>query len=273
MRSDISRRLKSTVSELKGLGPRRQSREEQLQYVIDVAIKFQEIVSSALQAGHGRAKLLGLNPALRLANQAINRGEAFSNAIASHGHIYHFQSDDSEDSGHASIQNGLSKLSMRSSHELDARTVHDHPDIEEITLDGIQVPAPSDDDVIGWIDSLHRSSRGFELGTFDATILGVTLKELAANWTSLALGYISDIIALVHGFIVEVLDSIAPSRRVSEGIKSLLLDSLTNMYRCAIEHTNLLLRIELDGTPATYNHHFNKILQKRCVQHSHSLQC
>jgi hypothetical protein len=224
---------------------------------VDVAIKFQSLVSSALQAGHGRAEILGLNPALRLATQAINRGEAFAKAMASHGHTYHFQSEST------SLQSGSSKLTMNATSELVVRTVRDHPDIEDLTLESGSVRAPSDDDVIEWIDSLYRGSRGFELGTFDAIILGVTLKEQAANWSDLALGYISDIVALVHGFVVEVLQQIAPSRRVSEGIKSLLLDDLTSMYRRAIDHTQFLLDIELDGTPATYNHYFNENLQKR----------
>jgi hypothetical protein len=151
--------------------------------------------------------------------------------------------------------------------------VRDHPDIEDLTLESGTVRAPSDNDVIEWIDSLYHGSRGFELGTFDATILGVTLKEQAANWSDLALGYISDIVALVHGFVVEVLQQIAPSRRVSEGIKSLLLDDLTDMYRRAIDHTQFLLDIELDGTPATYNHYFNENLQKRYVGHECRLRC
>jgi hypothetical protein len=203
--------------------------------------------------------MFGRNPTLRLATQAINRGEDFAKALNSHGHVYQFQSKD------ASIQSGISGITMRDPTDIEVRTVKDHPDIEDLTHENTSVSAPSNDDIIDWIDELYRNSRGFELGTFDAKILGVILKEQAANWGYLAHGYISDMIALVHSFIVEVLQQVAPSRRVSYGIKNLLLDDLTKMYRDAINHTQFLLDIELRGTPATYNHYFNENLQKRYV--------
>lgn len=256
VRSELSQKLKTAVKDLHQLGPKRQTREEQFQYVVDVAIRFQNLVSDALQAGYSRSEIFGRNPTLRLATQAINRGEVFAKALDSHGHVYQFQPDST------SVQSGILGLI-----DVEARTVKDHPDIEDLTHENARVPTPSDDDIIDWIDELYRGSRGFELGTFDATILGVILKEQAANWGYLAHGYISDMIALVHNFIVEVLQQVAPSRRVSDGIRSLLLDDLTKMYRDAINHTQFLLDIELRGTPATYNHYFNENLQKRYVIH------
>ncbi|KAH5253821.1 hypothetical protein HBI71_143110 [Parastagonospora nodorum] len=257
VRSELSQKLKIAEKDLRQLGPKRQMREEQFQYVVDVAIRFQTLVSDALQAGYSRAEIFGSNPTLRLATQAINRGEIFAKALGSHGHVYQFQPENT------SIQNGISTLTMQDPEEVGVRTIKDHPDIEDLTYVNISVSAPSGADIIDWIHELYRDSRGFELGTFDATILGVILKDQAANWGRLAHGYISDMIALVHNFIVEVLQQIAPSRRVSDGIKSLLLDDLTKMYRDAIDHTQFLLDIELNGTPATYNHYFNENLQKR----------
>lgn len=250
------------MKSLRQLGPKRQTREEQFQYAVDVAIRFQNLVSDALEAGYNRSGIFGRNPTLRLATQAINRGEAFAKALESHGHVYRFQTKDS------SIQNGILELTMHDSADVEVRTVKDDPDIEDLTHENTSVSAPPGDDIIEWIDELYRESRGFELGTFDAKILGVTLKEQAANWGYLAHGYISDMIALVHNFIVEVLQQVAPSRRVSDGIRSLLLDDLKKMYRDAINHTQFLLDIELRGTPATYNHYFNENLQKRYVIHA-----
>lgn len=250
------------MKSLRQLGPKRQTREEQFQYVVDVAIRFQNLVSDALEAGYNRSGIFGRNPTLRLATQAINRGEAFAKALESHGHVYRFQTKGS------SIQNGILELTMHDSADVEVRTVKDDPDIEDLTHENTSVSAPPGDDIIEWIDELYRESRGFELGTFDAKILGVTLKEQAANWGYLAHGYISDMIALVHNFIVEVLQQVAPSPRVSDGIRRLLLDDLKKMYRDAINHTQFLLDIELRGTPATYNHYFNENLQKRYVIHA-----
>ncbi|PVH90779.1 hypothetical protein DM02DRAFT_647505 [Periconia macrospinosa] len=257
VRREISERLKKAEKQLRDLGPKRQTQGEQFQYLVEFAIRFQGLVSDALHAGYGRADIFANNPAFRLATQAINRGELFAKAIATHGHAFQFQWDS------GSSPSGLPRPGTSSAPGLDTRTIQDHPDIVELIHTNFSGPGPSDGDIIEWIDGLYRGSRGFELGTFDATILGVTLKEQAASWRELALGYVSDIITLVHGFIVEALKRIAPSHRVSEGIKSLLLDDLTRMYRRAIGHTEFLLDIELDGTPATCNHYFNENLQKR----------
>lgn len=252
----MSQKLKTALHDLSQLGPKRQTREEQFQYIVDVAIRFQTLVSDALQAGYSRSDIFGGNPTLRLATQAINRGEAFAKALDTHGHVYQFQTKS------PSSKNGISGLTIQGSADVEVRTVKDHPDIEDLTHENTSVPAPSDDDIVDWIEEKYRDCRGFELGTFDATILSVILKDQAANWGSLAHGYVSDMIALVHHFVVEVLQQIAPSRRVSDGIRSLLLDDLTKMYRDAIDHTQFLLDIELHGTPATYNHYFNENLQQ-----------
>jgi MoxR-like ATPase len=184
----------------------------------------------------------------------MNRGEAFAKALNSHDHVHQFQPEST------SIQNGILRLTIHGLAVVEIRMVKDHPDIEDLTRENASVPAPSGDDIIDWIDELYRDSREFELGTFDATILGVTLKEQAPNWANFTHGYISDMIALV-------LQQIAPSRRASDGIRSLLLDDLATKYRDAIDHTQFLLHIELHGTPATYNHYFNESLQKRYVVH------
>jgi hypothetical protein len=176
--------------------------------------------------------------------------------MATHGHAFRFHTED-----------GISKIVAESKNEspLNARMMMDHPDITDLTYGNVPVLPPSHEDIIQWIKGLYRESRGFEIGTFDASILGVTLKKQAVNWRDLALGYVTDVIALVHGFVVDVLRRIAPTRRMSDGIKSLLLEDLTGMYRRAVEHTQFLLSIELDGTLATYNHYFNDNLQKRYV--------
>lgn len=72
------------------MGPKRQTQREQFQYVMEVATKFQSLVSDALQTGYGRAEIFGNNVALRLATQAINRGGIFTKSMAIHGHAFRF---------------------------------------------------------------------------------------------------------------------------------------------------------------------------------------
>jgi hypothetical protein len=100
------------------------------------------LVSDALQAGYSRAEMFGSNPALRLATQAINRGEIFAKALGSHGHVYQFQPEST------SIQSGVSRLTTHGPEEVGVRTIKDHPDIEDLTYESTSVPAPCCDDII-----------------------------------------------------------------------------------------------------------------------------
>lgn len=124
---------------------------------------------------------------------------------------------------------------------------------------------PEARDILYWLKSIHRESRGFELGTFSPAILAVSMQAQAHKWPNLALGYVSDMIALVHSFVIKLLKEIVPNRHVREGLISLLVDGLKEKYLKALDHTSLLLKVELEGTPATYNHYFNDTLNKRYV--------
>lgn len=88
------------------------------------------------------------------------------------------------------------------------------------------------------------------------------MKRQSVKWKSLALGYISDIMTIVHTFVVDLLRVVCPIERVRMGIMSLLMDRLVERYTSATSHVEFLLEIELDGTPATLNHYFNDNLNK-----------
>lgn len=120
-------------------------------------------------------------------------------------------------------------------------------------------------DVAEWLTSVYKTSRGFELGTFDSSLLAMTMKTQSANWESVALGYVTDVISMAHAFISDLLKLICPDQRVREGLMSVLMDELFLRYKEAIKHVHFLLFVERVGTPATLNHYFNDNLEKRSV--------
>ena len=107
-----------------------------------------------------------------------------------------------------------------------------------------------------------ESSRGFELGTFDSSILATTMKVQTTKWAAIALGYISDIATIVHRFIDRVLQSICSEAQVKSELLSALMDGLTERYHKAIDQVRFLLDVERTGTPMTLNHYFNDTLEK-----------
>ncbi|KAF1844890.1 dynamin GTPase [Cucurbitaria berberidis CBS 394.84] len=251
---DITQKLKKAESTLQSLGPKRQNQIEYSQYLMEFALEFQRTVSLSVNSDYSRSEILSANTKYRVATEAVNRGQAFANAMACYGHTHSFlYADDKKDDCEGENPE---------KDTVNTRTMEDHPDIMDLLHENKSVHIKRDQDTLEWLKTEYRSSRGFELGTFDASLLAITMRQQATNWRALALGYISDIISLVHSFIIGVWQQIAPTTRVFDGVKSRIMDDISRMYEVAISQTEFLLSVELEGTPATYNHYFNETLEK-----------
>lgn len=138
--------------------------------------------------------------------------------------------------------------------------------LDSILHENEAVSTPSSYDMLKWLEATYRKSRGIELGTFDSSLLPVAMKKQATKWGPLAMGYISDAVAIVHDFITQMIWFLCEDERVFEQLMSLLQDKLTERYKKAIDQVHFILRVELDGTPLTLNHYFNENLQKWYVR-------
>lgn len=56
------------------------------------------------------------------------------------------------------------------------------------------------------------------MGTFNPALLSAIMKKQSTKWTVLALGYASDVIAMIHNFIVHVLERVCPDGRVRDNL-------------------------------------------------------
>ena len=138
---------------------------------------------------------------------------------------------------------------------------HNHTD-----ADGTVVPPPTRWGIKRWIETTYKSSRGFELGTFDAALIPIIWKAQAANWEALGLGYISDVVSIVHTFISKLLNCICKDSKIKRGLKSVLLEQLRTRYQRGIAQAKFVTLVEKEGTQLTTNHYFADNLEKRCVQ-------
>lgn len=143
------------------------------------------------------------------------------------------------------------------------RYEENHAELEDIMQSDSLIPLPKVFGIKQWLENVYKNSRGFELGTFDASLLPIIWKKQSANWEALALGYVEDIVSLVHSFTVDLLAKICKDPRARQGLYSVLLDQLTDRYKKSIEHTKFLLVVERSGTPMTTNHYFADNLEKR----------
>lgn len=144
----------------------------------------------------------------------------------------------------------------------DTRHMDDLDNIDGLLLEHCPSFSRSVEEISPWLRRIYTSSRGFELGTFDAALIPLIWKKQSANWNDLALSYISDVIVTVHRFIRRLLQAICPDDRILQGLNSVLVEELVTRYQKAIDHVKFILQVERAGTPSTLNHYFNSNLEK-----------
>lgn len=237
-------------------------------------MEFRKLAAEALSSNYGRADVFDKNRTLRLATAVVNRSDLMSEAIATKGHTFHFESSGMEKDSDKSSRDGVLKALDVAAIKLDGdeddepesilevRQVQDHPELEDLVHAPENLSEPQSGSIHVWLKEVYRGARGFELGTLNSSLLAVTMKHQSTKWKDLALGYIADIVTMTHNFVTDLLRVVCPVERVQLGVMSLLSDHLLEKYRSAIAHVHFLLEIELNGTLATLNHYFNENLEK-----------
>ena len=294
MKAEISTKLKLCKHQLDALGPSRATRDQQYKYLLELATQYQNITSLALKAHYGGDDIFETMPTLKLATAVVSRNNMFSDDVWQKGHAMAFHKDKDAKENNPSpspaqfggpfsfasqVPITFGNATPKSTNPMaiaPTNTLHgfghdfksvryekNHAELEDIMQDDSPIPLPKIFGIKQWLENVYKSSRGFELGTFDASLLPIIWKKQSANWEALALGYVNDIVSLVHSFTVDLLANICKDPRVRQGLHSVLLDQLIDRYKQSIDHTKFLLLVERSGTPMTMNHYFADNLEKR----------
>jgi hypothetical protein len=95
----------------------------------------------------------------------------------------------------------------------------------------------------------------------------MTFKEQSKKWEAIVLSHVSRAIALVHDFIVKVLENTIPDNSIREALwDDVLCEKVLQGYERAMGHARFLLDVELGGRPYTYDAYFAANLQKRRLE-------
>ncbi|KAK2800258.1 hypothetical protein FQN51_006166 [Onygenales sp. PD_10] len=278
VKSEISQQLTNKKKTLVSLGPERGSSESQAKYLMDVIIRFQHLSSLALSSNYGGDDLFDGESATRLATILVNRNELFSDHMARCGHKYSFTPEDgksneeveyetseSEDGSPSPSANTATTDLSEGKHAngtIDVRLIADPGGLDDILYHPKVLDEACEEDIASWLNTTFVTCRGFDIGTFNPSLLSTIIKKQTSKWESLSLGYISDMICAVHRFILEILRSICTDRRVRHNLLSIVMDRLLVIYERARDQVKFLLDVERDGTPMTLNHYFNDNLEK-----------
>lgn len=272
---ELNKRLKECRKLLAELGPGRDTSEEQLKYLLEIATRFQRLSDNALAAKYWVDGIFDEHPDLRLATDIVARNEQFCKTFDDIGHIYDFEvgSEAVEDfQPHivpAPMVLNLAKNRSNSSDSsvgpelISTRTIAPHPDIEDILHENDEIRMPENEGIIEWLTEVYRASRGFELGTFDPSLLAVTFAEQSKRWPSISRAFVSDAVTIVHNFFTELLRIICPDEHTRSALASILMDGLLERYKNAIAQVEFILQVERSERPSTQNHYFADNLENR----------
>ena len=124
------------------------------------------------------------------------------------------------------------------------RRTDGHLELEDIFSPYEGIAKSQETGILKWLERVYKTSRGFEIGIFDATIFPIIFKKQSENWEPLALGYISNTISDVHRFIVDLMTVLCSDKHVQRGIISTIIDLLVKSYKKSLDHANFVLAVE-----------------------------
>ncbi|KAI7366983.1 dynamin GTPase [Hortaea werneckii] len=269
VKTEIRSRVTDARRLLASLGPERESSPDQMAYLTGIATEYQRLVSFALCANHGAHEAFEKYPSLRLAPAIVARMKAFSEDMATYGATYAFKTKMPEGWKNLPLtmpedeENiGVAEVSLEGGRRFDSRVVDDHEDLVDIVPPVQSLPLPRSDGIHAWLRQVFQGNRGFELGTFNPSILGTTMRKQCSKWCDVSLGFVGDVITLVHRFVETALDATCPDQAVRQCLGSKLSEELLARYQTAIARSKFLLEVEHSDIPITMNHYFNDNLQK-----------
>ena len=217
---------------------------------------------NALAARYGADGLFDSTPDLKLATMVVNRNAIFADDVWKRGHSMKFTSPESESSEDHEDRSDDDDAEASDVQSHGVRYTESDPDLDGILHSDREVPIPEPTGIVLWLHNVYKNSRGFELGTFDASLLPVIWRKQSTNWDDLALGYVSDIVSLVHNYILALISGICGDQRVQSALMSVLMDGLIERYKASIDHAEFIISVEKEGTPLTMNHYFADNLEK-----------
>jgi len=217
-----------------------------------MAGEFQELTYQALNTEYAGDQIFERLPHLKIATLVRNRNELFAKDFEKFAHTYEFDGQTSD--------------TVEPTKIVTVRVEEDFADLEDYLLSmDTTIEVPLKGKIFDWLKALHHNSRGFELGTYQPSILSNSMKKQSLKWEALAMGYVSDIITMVHKFIVDLLEHLCPERSIRQELMVILTEQLAVQYTRAIEHVMFLLQNECAENPGTLNQEFTKNLDSRYV--------
>lgn len=286
VKREIYHRIMTCENELRTLGPSRESDYQQRIYLINLAVRFQTATGYALDTRYGTDDFFN-DETTRLATLIVTMNDHFSEVVRKNGCTVHFDNRAAQPLDLSVLQQSKNPSKHRESKSkpsglpgqmqqstswfpnvacdrrvIESFDISEYPELQDILCSSQPQEPQITDDILSWIERIYKSSRGFELGTFDPAISPLLFKQQTIHWEHLAMDYIYDVILHIHIFCDRLLANICTEQRVRDNLWSVLVEEILPIYKKTIEHVKFIIRTEREGNLITTNHYFSDNLEK-----------
>lgn len=263
LRAETRQMLEEARTQLREVGPARQTEREQQQYLVAVAGRFQDLVRAALDADYS-AHAAFEDEKLRLITAVVNISDGFGKDFGNTSRTYLFEPEEDGADNTQVLQDALPNDTsvhdaadeLADDDDSGRWTPDDCPDLDNIIVADAPMPLPKSG-IKPWIESVYRRSRGIELGTFGPAVLTSVFREQSVRWGPMTEQFVSKIIQAVHRFVCAALAIVCTDDNVREALKAAILADLCVRYKDAMGQAKLLVDVERQLKPYTLNHYFN----------------
>lgn len=100
------------------------------------------------------------------------------------------------------------------------------------------------------------------------------MNKQSSKWTEFALGYVSNVIDIMHTFILKVLLFICPEEQIRDKLVNVLVDELSKRYKEAMDQAQMIFDVErmnLMTLDNKFHRNLSRTQSKRCVRLIYSI--
>ncbi|KAK4172708.1 P-loop containing nucleoside triphosphate hydrolase protein [Triangularia setosa] len=251
IRTELRDMLVESKAQLDALGASRKTSGEQRQYLAAIAAKFQELVRAALDADYSRSKAFK-DGELRLITAIVSATECFDLTFKRLSSTYLFVKQEGLGEDDEALEGPASFTNVDSSA---------YPELGDLMVKDWSTKPPMNG-IMGWLETIHRDSRGITLGNVSPAMLASAFRGQSIKWETITKQYLSLTILAVHKFIIKALYNVCRCPIVHQRIAGSLVSELISSYEKAMKQAMLLVEVETQRKPYTLNHYFNDNMQK-----------
>ena len=265
---DTTLAIEDCYKRLRSLGPERSDTTGQRNYLLKVSTEFQSLTSHALDAYYARDKCFVTHEELRLATIIKGLQEEFSTTMRRRGHTREFlcwrDLNKPVNQESSSSNSDADKMESKAINPPSLAVVHLEKQKALRSILEVAIPPGNKpcEDIITWIRREYDFSKGFEIGIINPSLLRILYHEQIKHWRYYAIEHINKVIMTTHTFVMSLLNHLCPDLMIRERFWARLGKEVLVSYKKAVEHVELLLKIEEQGNMRSLNHYFAVTLKK-----------